>query len=139
MKMHSKWAFIGVACFILVAALAGCGSHIGSISTGSRVLSAGNNVPGHFNASYQLFSGEEGQWVTAKAGQSIDLSYAGEAQKGSLSFVVRDANKTTLWSEDLVKITGGSTKVPVEQSGDYAVVVVGQETQGSFEVSWQVE
>lgn len=128
--------------FVSLAAaltLTACGAHVGNISIGQRIMSVGNITPGHFSYSYQLFSGEEGQWASVKAGQAINIDYTAEVQKGALSLEVRDPNKAAIWSTDMALGSGDSISVPVEESGDYAIVVAGENTEGSFDISWQVQ
>jgi hypothetical protein len=77
--------------------------------------------------------------IRAKAGQEIDLTYDVEVEKGSLTLAVEGPDGQTVWEETYRESASDSLALTAPEEGHYTLVVTGDETGGSFDISWQAE
>jgi hypothetical protein len=129
MKQTRK-ALLAALLVALVGLLVGCrGSSVrlGWIETSS---------PGHIAASYSEFTGTEVRTIQAQPGDTLCLEYDAEVDKGSLRLEVEDPFGQIIWCTSLCEDCGESNALPVEEGGCYTVLVWGEETAGSFDLSW---
>jgi hypothetical protein len=132
MKKIPKALLIG-ATVLLFGLLASCG--------GRRVQLGwvASTLPGHFWAEYTLFTGTERRPVRAEAGEKLVLRYDTEVGSGTLSIKIEDPDRDLLWDVSLEQDAGDTASVRMGQDGRYAIVVQGDGTSGSFDLSWEVD
>ncbi len=121
--------------FIVILALAvllmGCSRT--SIKMGWRESSGRT----HKSARYETFSAVERVAIRAQAGQEIDLAYDVEVEKGSLTLAVEGPDGLTVWEETYRENASDTLALTAPDEGHYILVVTGDQTGGSFDISWQ--
>jgi hypothetical protein len=90
-------------------------------------------------ASYAGFSGTEARTVRADAGEMLILRYAARVSRGTLSIEVDGPESEVLWDVYLDEDAEEALELRMEQGGDYAIVVRGDGTAGSFSIRWKTE
>jgi hypothetical protein len=89
---------------------------------------------------YATFAGTEEGRVRVKAGQTVVLAYAATVDKGTLSIRVRTASNEVLWETTLLEDTDEQqVELVTSEAGTCTILVIGDETGGSFAVSWTVQ
>ena len=115
--------------FIFVLLVVGCSSSnlkVGYVSSG-----VGNT----FTASYYYFDGIESRNIKGEPGEIITIAYNSEIKKGNLEIKIESPTgevyllPTDLKSEEKMEI-------PVNKTGTYRLIVMGERTRGSFSVAW---
>ncbi|NBG89536.1 hypothetical protein [Isachenkonia alkalipeptolytica] len=114
---------------LLLLLLVGCSTSnlkIGYISSG-----VGNTL----TASYYYFDGIESRKIEGEPGEIITIAYNSEVKKGNLEMKIESPTgevyplPTEHNSEEIVEI-------PVDKTGTFRLIVMGERTRGSFSVSW---
>lgn len=113
--------------------IAGCRSS--SIRIGWLEHDASNRK----QASYRKFTGKERINFQASAGETLHLSWDASVEKGSLTFRLLDPQKDSLWVESYLEDSQGSVTLPLPQKGLYTLWIQGEETRGSFDLTWDTE
>lgn len=121
---------ISVLAIFLLAASSGCFS-------GLRVGYVGNNVGNQISATYQLYDGTQEKVIKVDEGQTILFSYTSVVEKGTLTIEVRDTDKDKIG--ELETNTAGTQAIMADKTGDYRLIIKGDDTKGSFDVSWEVK
>ncbi len=118
---------------LLLGLLAGCGQ--------SKVQLAWveSNRPGHFEASYATFNGSEARTVWADAGETLSLKYDVRVNKGILTISAEGPDGDLLWEVSLSEDAKDAVVLPVDRGGRYAITVRGDDSGGSFGLSWELE
>lgn len=89
---YAQRALLLISTALLLGLLAGCGQsqvQLGWIES---------NQPGHFRASYAMFSGSEVRRARAGAGETLVLQYDAKVDKGALAIRVEDPDN---WSSGM--------------------------------------
>ena len=94
------------------------------------------NIGDTFEASYQRFDGQEVETYQLESGESFSLSYEIEVNKGSLTLELVDPEDHTVWEESFSEDAEDVFEFTPETSGRYRLLVIGDDTQGSFELNW---
>lgn len=121
--------------FLLIAVfvLAGC-------STMSVKLGwVGNAFPGHSEASFARFRGEELYSIHLESGEELVLQYSIELEEGILGLRVQDGNDDVLWIERFEGTAADEVRISAEEEGWYALVVQGEDAKGMFDLTWSVD
>lgn len=121
------------AAVLLLGFLAGCGQ------SKVKLGWVASNRPGYFEAKYTTFSGSEVRPVRADAEGMLVIEYDAVVNKGTLAIRVEGPADETLWVVSLDRDTEDAMALPIERDGRYAIVVRGDGTGGSFDLSWEVE
>jgi hypothetical protein len=90
-------------------------------------------------AFYAAFSGTKVRTVQAGSGESLVVEYGAIVNRGTLTVSVEDPDGGVPWSVTLDKDAEDAVALPLEQPGRYALVVRGEDTAGSFHLTWRVE
>jgi hypothetical protein len=85
---------------------------------------------------YRYFSGRELQRFRADAGETVQIDYEVEVEKGALAIRVEDPDAGEVWQTRFVADDEGTVEFDAETTGRYTVVVLGDETRGRFEIEW---
>jgi hypothetical protein len=113
--------------------LIGCGS------SNVRLGWSESKLPGCWHADYSTFEGVERTTFLAQQGQMVNLDYNVVVEKGSLTLKVVGPDGESLWEESFGEAADGAVTLRVSQKERYQVCVVGEDTGGSFDLSWHVE
>jgi hypothetical protein len=96
------------------------------------------NYGNTFEASYRLFDGEERERIQIDAGDTLSLSYDLNVKDGALSLQFVNPDGDTLWEETFLEDGEGVFDFTAEASGRYTLVVAGDNTEGNFDLSWEI-
>ena len=117
---------------LMAGLLVGCDSSNVKISWSELSSSRQKNV------SYASFNGMEQKTFRAKAGQAISLDCDVTVEKGSLLIKVVDPSGIVLWEETFRENTADTVTVIAPRNGFHTIRIKGQETGGSFDISWSI-
>jgi hypothetical protein len=101
-----------------------------------RIGFAGIHVPGHMEARYQYLDDTIESQITVDEGDTIVLEYELHTAEGQLVLEIFNPN-----GERLMRMEGneeGRAEIEAPFSGTYQMVVQGDETRGSYNLSWNV-
>jgi hypothetical protein len=121
------------AAILLPSFLAGCGRaevYVGWMAS---------NRPGHMRAFYAAFTGSKVRTVQAGSGETLAVEYGATVDQGTLTVSLEDPAGSIPWSVTLDKDVEDAVTLRLEQPGQYALVVRGDGTAGSFHLTWRVE
>jgi len=96
------------------------------------------NFGNDFEASYQLFDGEERERIQVDAGDTFSLSYDVTVDDGALTLQIEDPDGNTVWEETFLDDDEGVYEFTPESSGRINLIVLGDNTEGSFDLSWEI-
>jgi hypothetical protein len=96
------------------------------------------NYGSDFEASYQLFDGEERERIRLDAGDTISLSYELEVEDGALTIQFLDPDGDAVWEETFLEDEENVFDFTAEASGRYSLIVAGDNAEGSFDFSWEI-
>ena len=130
MRNH-KGLFLVVLLFIALI-VEGC-----SISQ-IRIGWVGTQSTDHIACKYERFKGIDKTAIHAQGGQTLSLSFDAEVQEGSLVLRVIDPDEAVLWDTTLSSDDADTARIPLEREGYYEIAIVGQDTKGNFDVSWEI-
>ncbi len=117
---------LGVLVLLLLAGCNASNLKIGYISTG-----VGNTL----TASYYYFDGMESRRIEGEPGEIITIAYSSEVKKGNLEMKIKSP------TGEIYPLSTGDgyeemLEIPVDKTGTYRLIVMGERTRGSFSVSW---
>ena len=124
------WATIAL---LSVGFLVACGQsriEIGMVET---------HLPGQWEANYRTFTGTKTDRFRAEAGQTLLVEYSAQVEKGRLDFRVQRPGGELLWEVSLQEGGQETLELDIETGGRYAIVIEGNNTGGSFVLSWSLE
>jgi len=124
---------VGVVVLILGGVLVGCGR------SGLRIgwLEAGGLR--HKTARYRLFDGLERASFRAQSGETIEVDYEVDVERGTLTLILVSPEGERLWEEAFEQDAADTVHLSAPQSGRYRLHIEGDSTRGAFDVSWQTE
>lgn len=125
--------FVGLALLLLAPLLAGCGSS--SLKVGWRETSSLKQK----QAQYVTFDGTQTKTFHAEAGQTITLEYKVTVEKGSLTLKLVAPGGESLWEETYHENGEDAVSVTMPDDGRYTLRIEGEETGGSFDISWSMQ
>jgi len=96
------------------------------------------NYGNDFEASYQLFDGEERERIQLDAGDTFSLSYEVDVDDGALTIQFVDPDGNAFWEETFLEDEENVFDFTAKASGRYSLVVAGDKAEGSFDLSWDV-
>jgi hypothetical protein len=96
------------------------------------------NYGNDFEASYQLFDGEERERIQLDAGDTFSLSYEVGVDDGALTIQFVDPDGNAIWEETFLEDEENVFDFTAKASGRYSLVVAGDKAEGSFDLSWDV-
>jgi methionine-rich copper-binding protein CopC len=102
--------------------------------TSLQIMSHSNYSSNKMNSSYRFFHGFKSKNVNLKQGEELTINYKSEVQSGSLTLKVLDSKG------DVIKVFEGNTEGTENLKADtdkkLKIVVEGNKTRGSYEISW---
>lgn len=93
----------------------------------------------HANVRYNYFDGVERMSFRAEAGDKIQLDIDVQVEEGSLAINLEDPDGNEAWSKTYQEDAEGSASMIATEKGRYHLRVAGEETEGGYEISWDVE
>jgi hypothetical protein len=90
-------------------------------------------------ARYAVFTGVEEGKARVEAGQTLVLAYAATVDKGTLTIKVQTAGQETIWETTLSEDTDEQQIELAPVAGNCTILVIGDESGGSFALSWTVQ
>jgi hypothetical protein len=99
----------------------------------------GMNVGNEMKASYRLFDGPQTSTIHLDVGEEVTLSYEVVVDSGALSLTLSDPDRQVIWVEVFESDEVGGFSFETELDGRYTLTTTGEETQGSFDILWEIE
>ncbi|MNL21505.1 hypothetical protein D3C87_1427990 [compost metagenome] len=128
--MKRKGIFLGVLVLMIGTLLAACDKKL--VFVGSNT-STNNKI----EASYRLFTGTEEKKVSLKNGEKLVIDYQSEVEKGELTIKLYDPDDQLL--QDLSTNKSGNENIEVRKDGIYRFEITGNDTKGSFKITYNIE
>lgn len=117
---------IGLLILMLAVGCSSANLKVGYVSTG---------IGNAFTASYYYFDGVETRSIDGEPGETIIVAYNSEVKRGNLEMKIK-APTGEIYSLTSDGDSEESIEIPVNKTGTYRLMVVGEKTRGSFSVSW---
>ncbi len=131
MKLFSYFAAAGLILILMIVSLV-------TFSSCSQTIGyAGTNIGNHISGTYQLFNGTKEKTISMEAGQTFEFTYNSTVEKGSLTITVENPDNKKV--ANLKAGVSASEEVNAEKSGNYHLIIKGDDTKGSFDVSWEIK
>ena len=86
--------------------------------------------------SFEKFTGEEIGYIKAESEEILILEYVTEIEKGAIVIHVEDPDQQIIWEAFLQKNAEGTIQLSLREEGIYRIIVIGNNSGGSFHVSW---
>ena len=96
----------------------------------------GSNIGNGINGSYKYFNGTKTKIIEAHAGDTIVVDYSSEVKNGELSMTILDSSGNLV--ANLETNTSGTKTLNPNTDENYKLVIQGTKTEGSFDVSWEI-
>ena len=125
---------VGVFALAIGSLLVGCGAR-SSLRIGW--LEAGG--PRHKEARYRWFSGLERASIRAETGETIELDYDVDVEKGTLAMTLVDPAGDASWARTFEEDADDTVRIEARQDGRFRLQIEGESTAGRFEIAWRVE
>lgn len=109
---------------------------ISACSTSLRVGWFSRNLPTQTTASYNTFTGTERRQIEVDAGDEVVLDVQSEVTKGDLNIRILEPDKDVL--KRIETNRDREYTFEAEESGNYWVVITGDNAGGSYEIQWDV-
>jgi hypothetical protein len=130
-RKRKVWLLL--AALLLGVLLVSCG--YSSIEIGMM----GTHLPGNWQASYSTFTGRKTDTFQADAGQTLNLKYDVQVNKGTLDLQVEDPDNQVIWQRTLQVDQSDTVHISLEKTGHYSLLINGRGTGGSWDLKWNVE
>ena len=133
----NKHGLVGIVILgLLSVVMTGC---LAGSSQETRLLWSGTSGTNKMAYQYVDFTGTENGKARVEAEETLVLAYAATIDKGTLTIQVRAPSKETVWETTLSEsIDEQQVELVAPESGTYAILVIGQDAAGDFDVSWLV-
>ncbi|MFP4104371.1 hypothetical protein [Coleofasciculus sp.] len=105
-------------------------------STSLRVGWFSRNLPTQTKASYNTFTGTERRQIEVDAGDKVVLDVQSEVTKGDLDIQILEPDKDVL--KRIETNRDREYTFEAEETGNYWVVITGDNAGGSYEIQWDV-
>ena len=133
MKLRNRIALTSLALVLATTLLSGCGS-----SSGIRIGWTESSGLNHKSAQYASFDGWERRTIRAQEDQTITLDYDVTVKKGTLVLAIVGPDGESLWEESFREDGSDTVALTASQKGVYTIRIEGEDTSGSFGLSWDL-
>jgi hypothetical protein len=123
------------ALMISAVAMSGCDRMRSTIKIGYSEISS----PSSKELSYQTFTGVTGAQVGLEQGDTLLLDYDAEVTKGELKLEIQNPDQEIVWDTTLEETSNSLIQYQARQNGSYTILIEGDDTGGSLDISWEVE
>lgn len=120
-----------IICFVIASVLL---TSCSKTQTGWVATNIGEN----FQASYQRFDGREVETFQLDSGETFSLTFDIVVDEGSLTLTMIDPEDNQVWEETFSEDAQNSFEFTPETDGRYRLHIIGDETQGSFDLNWNI-
>jgi hypothetical protein len=117
---------------LLTLAPAACGN------SRTYLLRSGSRTAHRIDYSYETFNGVERLRAPADAGETLVIRYDATVEKGALTIRVENPRNDTVWETTVQEAQSDTVRLPAERDGTYMILIEGDDTGGSYDVSWDV-
>lgn len=104
----------------------------------TRVNYTGKKEVGQYAYTYDLFTGNEYSEMLINSGEALRLKYDIVVEQGLLRLKLYDPDGAVIWNPEFTQSSGESIKLDITQPGIYKLVIEGENTKGSFDISWVI-
>lgn len=111
---------------------------LSSCST-TKVGWVGTNIGNTYRASYQRFDGREADRIRLRSNEPFSLDYEVEVEDGALTLQILAPGGDIVWEETFLVDAEDIFEFTPESSGRYTIRIEGDQTQGRFELNWDVD
>lgn len=118
-----------VLTLVMIVALSACTRQVSWV---------GMNYGNQYTATYELFDGKQKETIQLTAGETLTLTYDVEVKKGSLTLQFEDSDREIVWAETFLESAEDVYSYTAETSGRYTLTVIGDQTGGGFDLSWEI-
>jgi len=122
---------------ICVVLMVGCSANHSSNSDINIDIQFGQN--GRIAKIYDTFNGIERCSLEVESGQRISFEYEAIVQMGRLTIKWLDPSGVVVWEKVFSESASGTEEIVSESHGSYSIIVQGQDTGVSFNVTWDGE
>lgn len=129
------YPFFILVLIILPVLFTGCDRMRSTIKIGYSEISS----PSGKSLEYQTFTGSTGAGVNLEQGETLVLNYDAQVTKGTLTLEVQNPDQDIVWDTRLQETVNNSVELQAQQSGNYLIMIEGDDTGGGLELSWSVE
>lgn len=109
---------------------------LSACSTSLRVGWFSRNLPTQTTASYNTFTGTERRKIEVDAGDEVVLDVQSEVTKGDLNIRILEPDQDVL--KRIKTNRDREYKFEAEETGNYWVVITGDNAGGSYEIQWDI-
>ncbi|ADL52224.1 hypothetical protein [Clostridium cellulovorans] len=143
MGVLKKYKFIWIAFIIIVLIISIVVTMViskvadGGIAFDSSTTRFSTEVSGKnsWKMSYGNFNGSKSKKIKLKAGDTISIRVSAETNEGSLEIEFCNKNKEKI--KGILEDSRHEFQYKVEEDGSYYIRVIGNDTKGSFDISWK--
>ena len=121
--------FLSLLLLLILFTLPACTRKVGWVET---------NIGNTFTARYRLFDGMQTDTIRLDAGESVILTYDIEVLEGSLTLQIEDPNGDSVWERTFNQNENSKLEFSSEMDGRYQINLIGYETEGSFDLQWEI-
>jgi hypothetical protein len=121
--------FLGLLLLLISLTLPACTRKVGWVET---------NIGNTFSARYRLFDGMQTDIIRLETGESVILAYDIEVLEGSVTLQITDPNRDHVWESKFTQNEKGELEFTSEMDGRYQINIIGEETEGSFDLQWEI-
>lgn len=132
--------FIGVVLFvaiiigILLSVISKNGFMMDSCVTN---MSIENSTFNSWNIKYGYLNGTQHRTIKLNSGDELTVNYSSVVKKGSLQILFLDTEKHKI--KNLLEDNSGKFKYTADKSGKYYLKIVGDKTEGQFNLDWKAK
>jgi len=119
-----------IASLMILIVLTACTIKVGWVSI---------NFGNRFSASYRRFDGKQVDRIRIKPAETLILNYEVEVNKGALTLQMINPQGDLIWTEKFLEDEESQFVFTAETGGIYKVIVMGEQTGGSFKLDWVIE
>lgn len=109
---------------------------LSACSSSLRVGWFSRNLPTQTTASYNTFTGTERRQIEVDAGDEVVLDVQSEVTKGDLDIRILEPDQEVL--KRIETNRDREYTFEAEESGNYWVVITGDNAGGSYEIQWDI-
>jgi|GEM_PF-3503077 len=100
-------------------------------------MSIENSTFNGWNMKYGYLNGTQHKTIKLNSGDEFTVNYSSVVKKGSLEILFLDTEKHKI--KNLLEDNGGKFKYTVNKSGKYYLKIVGDKTEGQFNLDWNAK
>jgi len=100
-------------------------------------MSIENSTFNGWNMKYVYLNGTQHKTIKLNSGDEFTVNYSSVVKKGSLEILFLDTEKHKI--KNLLEDNGGKFKYTVNKSGKYYLKIVGDKTEGQFNLDWNAK